>query len=758
MARTGSAPWWRAHGWSVLVLLQPFLLLWWLVPGVGETSIGNDYPVYAIEYQQELLFSVVNGSYPLYAPGFHHGQSAAALSLGGLHHPIAWVCGLMPGSWHGHALSWNTLFRLLSLGLAQLALLRLLRGLSLPPWLAWLLSTASVYSLRMLDMFRFAATLEAWTGTWFLVAAAGWLWLDRRSRGAPLAVVLATWWLVCSGHPQFAYFGALAAGIFVLALPALGAAGLGTPSEPWPSAWAYLWRVASWGALGLGLSASLLLPFGLDFMASNSGRVGREWAWSLMYCDTPPGVLANFVLPLHADVHGAFGGSVLPLICLLLPLGRLAGLRLHRSAWIWLGLTVLVLLYTLGERGPVHRWAWELLPFFGAFRVPGRLSQLLPVLFLLQALLAWGAWRADARSAGRGLLLVLGLALAAHAAGPALWSAAPFRHTILNPQQLREVAWATELAVSGLGTASLVLLLLLVLRPRWRWAAGAIGALVLVQLGVCLQLGTWSEPRQPSATLEEMAGRKRTELEYFHGMHGEGLGMEQAVVREHDQRDMPFRRELARLCTAPRFAESREDAYALLEGRPAPAGACVIEGDGVSAEPGPARGRVELELATYNRQSFAVESPATGWLVVHHPFDGHWNATVDGRPVELLRADGLELAIPVPAGAAAVDLRYRSAAWTAGVSVSSGALMLLGLLAGAGLRGRRWRRLALAGAVVTPLLLLGLWRGSLYRGTHLGTEYLWQDGNAHIPPLRAELVRPPQLCRSTHGLEIPCRY
>ena len=757
MPLAGTLRRWGGRGWILVALVQPFVLLWWLVPWISGVSIGNDYPVYAIEYQQELLLSVVHGSYPLYVPGFHHGQSAAALSLGGLHHPIAWVCSLMPGYWHGHALHWNTLFRLFSLGLAHAALWRLLRGLRLPWALGWLLSTLALYNLRMLDMFRFAATLEAWTGTWLVVSAAGWLWLDRRSRVAPFALSLATWWLVCSGHPQFAYFGAMAAGIFLLALPWLGAAGLGAPTSPWPSARAFYARCAAWVGLGVGLGASLLLPFVLDFMGGNSGRVGREYDWACAYQDTVGGILANLVMPLRADVHGSFGGSSLILLVLLLPLGRLAGLRLARWAWLLLVLAVLVVLYTFGGRAPVHMWAWKIIPFAQAFRVPGRLAQLLPVILLLLALLGWQAWVTHRAGARRGLVLVAALALVLQAAAPWLWSALDPQHTMNAPHRINSLTWGYELAVAGLGVATLLCFVAVVLRPGWRWAGALLALAVVGQLGMSHARGTWIQSAEPAKTRAEMVARKRTELDYFHGMHGEGESMEQAVVRAHGQRGAPFRPELARLCSAPRWAQSRDQAYALLTAQPPPPGACVLEGVGEDGL-GPALGRVDLALATFNRQVFEVDSPGPAWLVVHHPHDGHWRAQVGDQGVEILRADGLELAVAVPEGVSRIDLRYGSGAWTAGALGSSLSLALLGLLAALRMAPGRRRVLAAVAALIVATGLFVAWRVSLYRGAHLGTEYSWQDGEAHVPLLPHELLRPDQQCKSPTGHQVPCSY
>ena len=80
-------------------------------------------------------------------------------------------------------------------------------------------------------------------------------------------------------------------------------------------------------------------------------------------------------------------------------------------------------------------------------------------------------------------------------------------------------------------------------------------------------------------------------------------------------------------------------------------------------------GAIDLRLST-KAPSFVVVSEA--W------FPG-WSAEVDGSPVEVRRADGLLLGVPVPAGAREVELRYHPPGLRAGAAVS--ALSLLGLLA-----------------------------------------------------------------------------
>ena len=58
-----------------IIILLPFLLLYWMIPFVSNLTIGNDYPLYSIQWQMELLFSIKTGSFPLYAPGFAFANS-----------------------------------------------------------------------------------------------------------------------------------------------------------------------------------------------------------------------------------------------------------------------------------------------------------------------------------------------------------------------------------------------------------------------------------------------------------------------------------------------------------------------------------------------------------------------------------------------------------------------------------------------------------------------------------------------------------
>ncbi|MCP4213916.1 MAG: hypothetical protein GY765_04625, partial [bacterium] len=154
-----------------------------------------------------------------YIPGYLGGQTSSALTQGQIYHPISHITRHMPGYWDGKALDWNTLYRLLSLAAAHLSLFFFLKRLKIDDTSALLLSMMAVYNLRMLDLFRYGSSLEAWTGYLFLCSAIGLYRIRPTKWAGPLTIVGSTYLLICSGHPQMMYYGLIGAGAFTLITP-----------------------------------------------------------------------------------------------------------------------------------------------------------------------------------------------------------------------------------------------------------------------------------------------------------------------------------------------------------------------------------------------------------------------------------------------------------------------------------------------------------------------------------------------------------
>jgi uncharacterized membrane protein YfhO len=76
-----------------------------------------------------------------------------------------------------------------------------------------------------------------------------------------------------------------------------------------------------------------------------------------------------------------------------------------------------------------------------------------------------------------------------------------------------------------------------------------------------------------------------------------------------------------------------------------------------------------------------------GYLVLAYTYYPGWSATVDDRPVEILRADYTLLALPVEAGQHRVELTYRPLSLILGAAISG-----LAVLAMIGLAQKEWRK------------------------------------------------------------------
>ncbi len=99
-----------------------------------------------------------------------------------------------------------------------------------------------------------------------------------------------------------------------------------------------------------------------------------------------------------------------------------------------------------------------------------------------------------------------------------------------------------------------------------------------------------------------------------------------------------------------------------------------------SPRPQPAAGRyviARIAEESAERVVAGVSSDTAGILVLTDLAYPGWKATLDGRPAELLTADGLFRAVAVPAGDHEVEFRYRPLSFFAGAAISVGAAVAL---------------------------------------------------------------------------------
>ncbi|MBP7693288.1 MAG: YfhO family protein [Anaerolineales bacterium] len=109
-----------------------------------------------------------------------------------------------------------------------------------------------------------------------------------------------------------------------------------------------------------------------------------------------------------------------------------------------------------------------------------------------------------------------------------------------------------------------------------------------------------------------------------------------------------------------------------------------------AAMPEPAAGQSgPATITAYTPEFVSVTAAGPGYLVLTDAFYPGWQATLDGQPVPLLRADIAFRAVALPAGAHTVEFRFAPAALTWGLTLSGlGGLMVLGLGVSAGRRRR----------------------------------------------------------------------
>lgn len=651
----------RAAAVLALFLALPFVVFWRFVPGLSSLTLGNDYVVYPFDAQLEIVWAWSRGLVPLYVPGFGGGYSVSALTLGQAWHPITWLAALTPGYGAGRAEVIVTTLRLLELGLTHYALHRASRNAGLGAMPSFLLTFAVVFNGRMLDSFRYGSSLENYCGA--LLACAALASGHRRGWSARDVVLAAgaVFLTLVGGHPQWALFGVMGAGLFGLLLPVV-ARHLAAPPPP-TSVGRHLVGLATSCAAGGALAAGYLLPFQLEFMKQNAGRVDQSYAFTVGYGDTVRGTLASFVRPLESDVHGAFGGTVLFLVVICSGLAALAARRrVPVSILLPLGVVVLTLLFALGRATPVHRWMVESLPLFSSFRVPGRMNLLLPPMVLLIGWLALAdverpdllRARVKVPSIVFGTLVAAAAMLAFQAVARAVEPSAhapPFI-TAVPP-------WATTTLVALFGAT--LGALTLVGFPRMRAASWAIAILATVAAAsIAMSYGTWTTQRKPTRTLEAIDAHHRKKLSF---VGDNGYGMTTRIVTE---------------ATAAGIATKR------------PAGSLL------------GTGMVEPRSIHWNEWVFDVTAPDGGTFVFGQPSYPEWRATVDGEAAPIATHDRLFASVTVAPGRHVVAFR-----WVSMPSTVGGAMFFVSLAALAAAWVRPWR-LGRARATMALLAILGL--------------------------------------------------
>lgn len=554
------------------------------------------------------------------------------------------------------------------------------------------------------------------TVTWLPLALLGVEWvLDGAERGrAHLArgvvlLALALGLAILAGHPQS-----------TLHVLTIAAAWAGWRLWPWRSADRRpAWLGLTAGLLGgLALSAAGWLPALQLFRLSNRAAASYE----VLANGFPPGELVGALLPGITKWAPLYLG-VLPLLLAVVALVDAAQAASsdtpeRRQTRFWVALGLVALLLALGRHAFAFDVFYKIVPGFDLFR--GQERAALALSFSLALLAGRGAalWLAGEARARR-ILANGALALAALATLLAL-TARPE----LRPAALRLLFMAGGVALLAAASAQR--------RAGASWLLA--GAVCLVGLDLYLANGAVNLVDRPPDELrrdlvaDDLAGAAqrvdvddalaalepfRPNIGVLHGFEATSgasplrlrsadtlrrlaerdkgrwwdlLGTSQVLTpRGELPRPAEARRaygEAARLWYLPQHtptvwrantAERPVDDEAALARLADPALdplATVLLADGEAG--GPHSGRAGVGLSSRRPGEVVADTygDVPGWVVFSEMAYPGWQATVDGRPANILRADIALMAVPVPAGNHALRLWF-SAPWvTVGIGVS----------------------------------------------------------------------------------------
>ncbi len=705
------------------------------MPFVSNLRIGQDFEDSIIQHQ-EILFSIKTGSFPLYNPGYQLGHSSIVLTWSQVFHPISHLSSIMPGYWNGKAYQWYIFYNILSLGLAQLALFIFLRNLQLNMLFSFLISLITVYNLRMLDLFRYGASLQAWVGHLLLCAAIGWNFIRPSKIFGPLSIIIATYLLIVSGHPQFMYYGLLAAGLFLLIVPFF-ISSIFKQHISIRDAIKFCLKIGFFISLGILLASVYILPFLFDFYPTNIGRADASQT-SVAASIGSIEILNNLFFPFHSDVNQQFGGSSLTLVGVLTPLLLFFKIKIPRFVWVIWGILIFVFLFMLGDTTPVYNFVWKYFPFMSTFRHQGKFSSIIPIFVMM--LLIWAVKIEPHSLRFRGFLNKIApysiLALLSALIIPLyLFLYLLLQHYIgitfessVNPASFNKIHRATTFLTILVGEASLIGLFLYGI--NWR-ASRVIGILLLlatiIQVGMLLRYGMFVVPVKDSKTFEQIKAQKKKRLDYRTNQT-DGLTHSSVVTQlEHSFIEPYFGKIYFQIIPVVnhidaynRMVQERLPQQLFVEGYNLEKAKIITEN-----AKGREGGTVELSYSSFNCMQFHVVSNSAAFFGFPYPYMDRWNAWVNNKKVHIYKANGMAHAVEIPEGESIVEFRYWSDAYFWGIIVSLVTFAAIcSFICFYALNGLP-RYISIVLIFIISIGGFILWYNGLYGGENFETEYKW---------------------------------
>lgn len=720
------------------LLLLPFVVFYWMVPFIPNHILGNDYGKYSLSAQMNLMFSLKHGSFPLFVPGFAGGHSSSALTLGQFYHPKTHLASIIPGYWNGKALEINTLLHLLSLGLTHWILFIFLRQIGVNRVFSLLISFPVVYNLRMLDLFRYDASLENYTAYLLLCVAVSWYYFRPIKYWGPLSIIIATYLLICGGHPQMMYYGLLGAWFFTLIMPFYFHSLF--PKLPMTRAHLSNYYLKVFVCLLIGaLAASVyILPFYFEFIIKNSSRVGQPFHKAITSLNNASvaSFLNSLMNPFHSNVHGSFGSSSIFILTVPIILLRLLRVRIPKIIFLIWSTLLLALSFFLAKSLPFYHFFWKYFPFASHFRVPARVTMILPYGLLL--LLVWLVQQENVRlkffqrefliPPYSFLAIVCALFFVAYHFLPI---DSHDRHT---PALIKNIPKWSQLSVFLCGTISLGALAIygLFRRPR-PYIAIILMLATFFQVTLILRYGTWVKKKKEirSMTFEEMTAEKRKKSQFIGKA---GFGMSMKIVEKYsklaDEKNLNIK--LARIYWQYKYALSNDDAYSFLIQNDMPHRLVVENLEHLPRQPVTLKpsedvwGKVILKYSSYNKLVFDTVISAPGFFVLAYPYSKNWRAIIDGRYAPIYRANGFQQAVWMPCGEHVIEFRYWSPAVFWGMCISCVTVLGVILFFSMALRTKPIRFMFMLSGVCFVIYVFCAWYNGLYNSKNLGTRYRWE--------------------------------
>jgi len=401
-------------------------------------------------------------------------------------------------------------------------------------------------------------------------------------------------------------------------------------------------------------------------------------------------------------------------------------------------LAFLFFLISLGDKTPIHYFLWKYFPLFQSFRVPGRITMMLPFLFTI--LLAWilnYTQEATKNTKKRSPVVTLSfLSIFVYIGGNYLLKPFHSEDKVFTPQFINPIPHSLDTALFLMGFLTLICLFFYSLQrnnssKRFNVLSGFIILLVFSQTMIQMRFGTWVIPKGRGGISLETLDELRRESHSFFGGEGHGCigdGLESKIVTQQIYNSF-LEKKLAQFYRKWTYASSDIETYHLLAVR-SNNDEAIIEDPLRSHRPALVESKdddaIMLTNNTFNTLQFRLTNQTPGYFVSSYPFSDHWTVMVDNVRKNIKKTNGYLSGVYVDSGVHDIKFIYKSPASFWGMIISGFALFIL------------MTYVFIATPFPTPvrvtmvacsfLFCLGgiySWCNSLYSGDNLRTKYYW---------------------------------